>query len=117
MRILIRPGQARDDRQPLLLPLPNGIRAAPRTWWVTFTCPERADRIAHRADLGPRGGRPPDVDDERYEQRNAVERCFDRLEQFCGWPPATPHEPPTTRPNSPLPPSCSGCDNELRDTA
>jgi transposase len=28
------------------------------------------------------GGRPPKFDRDRYEQRNVVERCFNRLEQF-----------------------------------
>ena len=110
MRILITPGQAGDN--PQLLPLLDGIRVARpgpghprvrpdgliadkayshkstrralRARRIAFTCPERADQIAHRASLGPRGGRPPVFDAERYKQRNVVERCFNRLKQFRG---------------------------------
>ncbi|MBB5957355.1 transposase [Saccharothrix tamanrassetensis] len=55
-----------------------------RTRRIAFTCPERKDQVARRAALSPRGGRPPAFDEERYKQRNVVERCFNRLKQFGG---------------------------------
>lgn len=33
---------------------------------------------------GPAGGRPPAFDREAYKQRNTVERCVNRLEQWRG---------------------------------
>lgn len=41
-------------------------------------------QITRRAAKGSRGGRPPAFDPNLYAQRNVVERCFDRLEQFRG---------------------------------
>jgi len=49
---------------------------------ITFVSPERDDQLAHRAAEGSRGGRPPVFDAKIYKQRNAVERCFNRLKQF-----------------------------------
>lgn len=49
---------------------------------IRFVSPERDDQIARRTAKGPRGGRPPAFDAERYKQRNVVERCFNRLKQF-----------------------------------
>lgn len=43
---------------------------------------ERDDQLARRAARGSHGGRPPAFDVETYKQRNVVERCFNRLEQF-----------------------------------
>ncbi|MGW4285069.1 transposase [Nocardia sp. NPDC004750] len=57
-------------------------RQALRQRRVRFVCPERDDQIARRAAKGSRGGRPPVFDAEAYKQRNVVERCFNRLEQF-----------------------------------
>jgi transposase len=49
----------------------------------------RADRhrgclglVARRAAKDARGGRPPAFDRDAYEQRNVVERCFNRLKQW-----------------------------------
>ncbi|GAA3886007.1 hypothetical protein GCM10022243_58520 [Saccharothrix violaceirubra] len=44
-----------------------------RTRRVTFTCLERKGRIARRATLGSRGGRPPAFDAERCRQCDAIE--------------------------------------------
>ncbi|MFE3151405.1 MULTISPECIES: transposase [unclassified Streptomyces] len=45
---------------------------------------ERADQARNRARRGSRGGRPPGFDREVYKHRNVVERCFNRLKQWCG---------------------------------
>jgi transposase len=110
MSILITPGQAGDN--PQLLPLLDQVSVRPvgpgrprsrprrviadkayshpstrralRTRGIAFTCPERADQIAHRKTKGPAGGRPPGFDPEIYRGRNVVERCFGRLKQFRG---------------------------------
>ncbi|KUN09479.1 transposase [Streptomyces yokosukanensis] len=46
--------------------------------------PQPADQVGHRLRRGRRGGRPPGFDAEEYKQRNTVERCIDRLEQWRG---------------------------------
>ena len=48
---------------------------------IAHTIPERSDQQAARARRGPRGGRPPQVDAVRYQQRNVVERAIARLKQ------------------------------------
>ncbi|MFI5606506.1 hypothetical protein [Amycolatopsis sp. NPDC051903] len=50
--------------------------------WITLVSPQRNDQIARRTAAGSRGGRPPEFDPEVYKQRNLVERCFNRLNQF-----------------------------------
>jgi len=110
MRIILTPGQSGDN--PQLVPLLDGIRVARRGSGrprcrpetviadkayshpstrhamrdrrIRFTCPERDDQIAHRKAKGSSGGRPPVFDAETYQQRNVVERCFNRLKQFRG---------------------------------
>jgi transposase len=49
---------------------------------IGHTIPERSDQQAARARRGPRGGRPPGFDPNRYRQRNVVERAFNRLKQW-----------------------------------
>ncbi|WP_170323990.1 transposase [Cryptosporangium phraense] len=44
--------------------------------------PERSDQVARRAAKGSAGSRPPVFDPVINRQRNLVERCFNRLEQF-----------------------------------
>ena len=48
--------------------------------------PTRSRRSATSGRTGARrgsaGGRPPAFDRDRYKQRYAVERCFNRLKQF-----------------------------------
>lgn len=43
-----------------------------------------ADQRGHRLRRGSRDGRPPAFDRETYTQRNAVERCINRLKQWRG---------------------------------
>lgn len=42
------------------------------------------DQVRNRLRRGPRGGRPPGFDAELYKERNAVERCINRLKQWRG---------------------------------
>jgi transposase len=107
LSILLTPGQAGDN--PHLLPLLNAIRVkAPgpgrprkrpemliadkgyahdptrrelRRRRIRHTIPERRDQLARRTAKGNAGGRPPDFDRHVYQQRNVVERCFNRLKQ------------------------------------
>ncbi|WP_431040364.1 transposase [Streptomyces sp. P9-1] len=46
--------------------------------------PQPADQAGHRLRRGRAGGRAPGFDAEAYKQRNAVERCINRLEQWRG---------------------------------
>lgn len=108
MSIILTPGQAGDN--PQLLPLLDQVtvdlngpgrprkrpervladkayshpstRAALRRRGIAFTSPERVDQIEHRRAKGSRGGRPPAFDQDRYADRNVVERCFNRIKQF-----------------------------------
>jgi transposase len=49
---------------------------------IPHTVPERDDVRRSRARKGSRGGRPPNVDAQRYKDRNQIERAFNRLKQF-----------------------------------
>ncbi|MFB7678516.1 IS5 family transposase [Kitasatospora purpeofusca] len=46
---------------------------------IRHTIPEKADSRAARLRKGSRGGRPPGFDEERYKERNTVERTINRL--------------------------------------
>ncbi|MFF0049797.1 IS5 family transposase [Streptomyces sp. NPDC005498] len=48
---------------------------------IRRTIPEKTDSQAARLRKGPRGGRPPGFDEERYKKRNTVERAINRLKQ------------------------------------
>lgn len=59
-------------------------RAWLREHGIATTIPERDDQIAHRLK---RPGRPIDFgheQKERYNRRNVVERCFNKLKQWRG---------------------------------
>ncbi|ADB33154.1 hypothetical protein Kfla_4107 [Kribbella flavida DSM 17836] len=43
-----------------------------------------SDQAGHRLRRGSAGGRPPAFDAEAYKERNAVERCINRLKQWRG---------------------------------
>jgi transposase len=135
MSIILTPGQAGDN--PQLLPLLDQIavgrdgpgrprkrpgrvladkaysqpltRAAMRQRGIAFTSPERVDQINYRQRKGSRGGRPPAFDPELYADRNVVERCFNRLNQFRAPATAMRSEPPTTAQRSSSSRSCCGC--------
>ncbi|MFI7054594.1 IS5 family transposase [Streptosporangium canum] len=46
---------------------------------IRHTIPEKTDSRAARLRKGSRGGRPPGFDEERYKQRNTVERAINKL--------------------------------------
>lgn len=48
---------------------------------IRHTIPEKSDSWAARLRKGPRGGRPPGFDEERYKKRNTVERAINGLKQ------------------------------------
>lgn len=58
------------------------IRAYLRRRAITATIPEKADQIAHRANRGSKGGRPPAFDPIAYRDRNTIERAFNKLKAF-----------------------------------
>lgn len=62
----------------------RAIRAHLRRRGIKAVIPIPADQRAHRKRLGSQGGRPPAFDREAYKQRNAVERCINRLKQWRG---------------------------------
>lgn len=56
-------------------------RAHLRSRRITAVIPIKQDQAANRRKKGSHGGRPPSFDPERYKERNAVERCFNKLRQ------------------------------------
>jgi transposase len=60
----------------------KAIRGYLRRRGITATIPEPADQIKHRHRRGSRGGRPPAFNTDRYQQRNVVERCNNKLKQY-----------------------------------
>ncbi|MGW6755710.1 hypothetical protein [Streptomyces sp. NPDC055006] len=48
---------------------------------IRHTISEKADSRAAGLRKGSRGGRPPGFDEERYKQRNTIERAINRLKQ------------------------------------
>lgn len=60
----------------------NGpIRDYLRRRGIRHTIPEKTDSQAARLRKGSHGGRPPGFDEERYKQRNTIERAINRLKQ------------------------------------
>lgn len=57
-------------------------RRALRRRKIPHAIPEREDQKANRARKGPRGGRPPTFSQDRYHDRNLVERLMNRRKQF-----------------------------------
>ncbi|MBB6035008.1 transposase [Phytomonospora endophytica] len=84
-----RPGPGRPRTRPDHVIADKGystraIRTHLRKRGIGATIPERADHKTNRARRGPRGGRPPTFDQQRYKHRNVVERCFNHLKQWRG---------------------------------
>ena len=59
-------------------------RARLRARRIPHTIPERSDQQNRRKAKGSHGGRPPKFDQERYAERNTIERGFGRLKQWRG---------------------------------
>jgi transposase len=62
----------------------RAIRGHLRRRGIRAVIPQPADQVGHRLRRGRTGGRPPGFDAEAYKQRNTVERCINRLEQWRG---------------------------------
>ncbi|MFJ6485398.1 IS5 family transposase [Streptomyces sp. NPDC091682] len=62
----------------------RAIRSHLRRRGIRAVIPQPSDQIRHRLRRGRTGGRPPVFDAETYKQRNAVERCINRLKQWRG---------------------------------
>lgn len=62
----------------------RAIREHLRRRGIRAVIPVPADQHGHRQRRGRHGGRPPAFDHETYKQRNAVERCINRLKQRRG---------------------------------
>jgi len=45
---------------------------------------EPSNQQGHRARRGPKGGRPPKFDANKYKRRNVIERGYARLKQWRG---------------------------------
>ncbi|MFJ8449049.1 IS5 family transposase [[Kitasatospora] papulosa] len=59
----------------------RAIRSYLRRRNIRTVIPQPSEQVGHRLRLG---GRPPGFDSEAYKQRNAVERCINRLKQWRG---------------------------------
>ncbi|MFE3760447.1 IS5 family transposase [Streptomyces sp. NPDC059104] len=62
----------------------RAIRRHLRQRGIRAVIPQPADQAANRRRLGSRGGRPPAFDREAYKQRNTVERCINKIQQWRG---------------------------------
>ncbi|MEU1536147.1 IS5 family transposase [Streptomyces fagopyri] len=62
----------------------RAIRGHLRRRGIRAVMPQPTDQIGHRLRQGRAGGRPPTFDAETYKQRNAVERCINRIKQWRG---------------------------------
>ncbi|WP_434096320.1 hypothetical protein [Streptosporangium roseum] len=51
---------------------------------ITAVIPEKSDQRANRKKKGSAGGRPVGFDPERYQQRDTVERCFQKIKTWRG---------------------------------
>ena len=58
------------------------IRKSLRSKSITATIPEPVNQIKGRATKGSAGGRPPTCDTDIYQDRNTVERSFNRLRGY-----------------------------------
>jgi transposase len=57
-------------------------RAYLRRRGIKAVIPIKKDQQAHRLKRGRAGGRPPNFDQERYRERNTVERCVNKLRAY-----------------------------------
>lgn len=61
----------------------RAIRSHVRRRGIRAVIPQPSAQVGHRRRRGRAGGRPPAFDAE-HKQRNAVERCINRLKQWRG---------------------------------
>jgi transposase len=59
-------------------------RAYLRRRRITAVIPEKTDQQANRKKKGSAGGRPVSFDPVRYQRRNTVERCFQKIKTWRG---------------------------------
>ncbi|MFE5539890.1 IS5 family transposase [Streptomyces sp. NPDC056492] len=86
---VLRSGPGRPRTRPDAVPADRAyssraIRNHLRRRGIRAVIPQPSDQIGHRLRRGRAGGRPPAFDAETYRQRNAVERCVNRLKQWRG---------------------------------
>ncbi len=62
----------------------RGNRAYLRRRGIKAAIPEKADQAANRKRKGSRGGRPINLDDDLYKERNTVERLINKLKAWRG---------------------------------
>ncbi|MFJ1980102.1 IS5 family transposase [Streptomyces albogriseolus] len=62
----------------------RAIRSHLRRRGIRAVIPQPSDQVGHRLRRGRLGGRTPGFDSQAYKQRNAVERCINRLKQWRG---------------------------------
>jgi transposase len=60
----------------------KGNRSYLRRRGIQAVIPVKEDQKAHRRKRGSAGGRPPAFDAHYYQDRNTVERCFNKLKQY-----------------------------------
>ena len=71
----------------------RAIRAELRRRGIVAVIPEPCDQQGHRKRRESRGGRPVTYDVAAYRGRNVVERSFNALKHWRGWPPDTTSSP------------------------
>lgn len=81
-----RPGPGRPRKKPDSLAADKAYSNGPcrehlRRSGIRHTIPKKTDSQAARLRKGPRGGRPPGFDEDRYKKRNTVERAINLLKQ------------------------------------
>jgi transposase len=87
LRVLRRRGRTRTGPDMILADPPyssRAIREHLRGRGIRAVIPVPSDQRGHRLRRGSRGGRPPAFDRGAHKQRNTVERCINRLEQWRG---------------------------------
>ncbi len=81
-----RPGPGRPRKKPDSLAADKAYSNGPvreylRRRGIRHTIPEKTDSQATRLRKGSRGGQPAGFDEDRYKQRNTIERSINRLKQ------------------------------------
>lgn len=62
----------------------HGNRAYLRRRGIKAAIPEKVDQAANRRRKGSSGGRPINLDDDLYKERNTVERLINKLKAWRG---------------------------------